>query len=342
MDDDDDELRSRAQGRVGTVLCGKYRIDRVLGVGGMAVVYAATHRNQKRVAVKMLHPELSMHKDVRARFLREGYAANTSTTPAPSPSSTTTWPRTGRPSWSWSCSTGEAVEDLWERQGGRLAAREVLAIGRPAARRPRRRRTPRRSSTATSSRRTSSSPATGSLKVLDFGIARVRDAASKAATATKTGIAAGDAGVHGARAGARQVDGDRRGDRRVVGRGDAVRAPLRAARARRGVGDGGPASRRPRSRPARWRSSRPTWTRASSPSWTARSPSTRPSGGPPRRRCATPCATPTSRCSAPRWARSRSSTSSWRLRAPSRPPRSSGSRRLRFRRSPRPPRLRLP
>ena len=51
-------LSAGASGRVGTVLCGKYAIDRVLGIGGMAVVYAATHRNRKQVAIKMLHPEL--------------------------------------------------------------------------------------------------------------------------------------------------------------------------------------------------------------------------------------------------------------------------------------------
>src|SRR5580698_4303989 len=71
-----DGVTSRAQGRVGTVLRGKYRIDRVLGVGGMAVVYKATHRNQAEFAVKMLHPELSIRDDIRSRFLREGYAAN--------------------------------------------------------------------------------------------------------------------------------------------------------------------------------------------------------------------------------------------------------------------------
>jgi serine/threonine-protein kinase len=72
-----EQLLSRAQQRVGRVLKGKYRLDRVLGVGGMAVVYAATHRNQSRIAVKMLHLELSFSDDVRNRFLREGYVANT-------------------------------------------------------------------------------------------------------------------------------------------------------------------------------------------------------------------------------------------------------------------------
>jgi serine/threonine-protein kinase len=71
-----DHLEERARSRLGTILRGKYRIDRVLGAGGMAVVYKATHRNQAEFAIKMLHPELSLSEDVRTRFLREGYAAN--------------------------------------------------------------------------------------------------------------------------------------------------------------------------------------------------------------------------------------------------------------------------
>jgi eukaryotic-like serine/threonine-protein kinase len=71
-----DQVELRARGRIGTVLRGKYRLDSVLGVGGMAVVYRATHRNQAEFAVKMLHPELSLNDNIRSRFLREGYAAN--------------------------------------------------------------------------------------------------------------------------------------------------------------------------------------------------------------------------------------------------------------------------
>jgi eukaryotic-like serine/threonine-protein kinase len=72
----DEELIKRARQRLGTVLEGKYRLDSLLGFGGMAVVYRATHRNRAQFAVKMLHPELSLNAEVRARFLREGYAAN--------------------------------------------------------------------------------------------------------------------------------------------------------------------------------------------------------------------------------------------------------------------------
>jgi len=66
-----------ARARVGTVLKKKWHLDQLLGVGGMAAVYAATHRNKKRVAIKMLHAELSQDEAIRKRFLREGYIANT-------------------------------------------------------------------------------------------------------------------------------------------------------------------------------------------------------------------------------------------------------------------------
>ncbi len=65
-----------AQGRVGTRIRGKWRVDKLLGVGGMGAVYAATHRNGNRVALKVLHPQLSLLSDIRARFAREGYVAN--------------------------------------------------------------------------------------------------------------------------------------------------------------------------------------------------------------------------------------------------------------------------
>lgn len=58
------------------MLKGKWHLDALLGVGGMAWVYAATHRNKNRVAIKLLFPEFSSESEVRTRFLREGYAAN--------------------------------------------------------------------------------------------------------------------------------------------------------------------------------------------------------------------------------------------------------------------------
>jgi eukaryotic-like serine/threonine-protein kinase len=68
--------RERAEQRVGKLLKGKWHLDALLGIGGMAAVYAATHRNKSRVALKVLHPEFASEPAIRSRFHHEGYAAN--------------------------------------------------------------------------------------------------------------------------------------------------------------------------------------------------------------------------------------------------------------------------
>jgi serine/threonine protein kinase len=56
---------------------GAYRIDRMLGEGGMGFVYEATHEVlNRRSAIKMLRPELAAHAPIVARFLNEAKAVN--------------------------------------------------------------------------------------------------------------------------------------------------------------------------------------------------------------------------------------------------------------------------
>jgi serine/threonine-protein kinase len=61
-----------AHALVGTVLDGSYRIEGLLGEGGMGAVYAATHlRLEKPVAVKVMARELTANPEALARFRRE-------------------------------------------------------------------------------------------------------------------------------------------------------------------------------------------------------------------------------------------------------------------------------
>lgn len=61
---------------VGQILAGKFKVERVLGVGGMGVVVAAMHLHlDKRVAIKFMLDSASKNEEVVARFLREAKAA---------------------------------------------------------------------------------------------------------------------------------------------------------------------------------------------------------------------------------------------------------------------------
>ena len=60
----------------GQLLAGKYRIDGILGAGGMGVVLAATHVDLGQpVAIKFLNAQFCDNAEIAARFLREARAA---------------------------------------------------------------------------------------------------------------------------------------------------------------------------------------------------------------------------------------------------------------------------
>ena len=190
MDEHDEALSVRAQARLGSTLRGKYRLDRVLGIGGMATVFAATHRNQAELAVKLLHPELSLREDLRKRFLREGYVGNSVKHPGAVLVVDDDIAEDGSAFLVMELLRGRSLEELWERAGRALPTRvvtslvlqllEVLAAAHEKAIVHR-----------------DLKPANifltidGSLKVLDFGIARLRDAVGGSEHATRTGTLMG-------------------------------------------------------------------------------------------------------------------------------------------------------
>ncbi|HXX65879.1 MAG TPA: protein kinase [Polyangiaceae bacterium] len=67
---------SRLALEIGSIVAGKYRIDRILAEGGMGVVVAATHLHlDQAVALKFLRRDVSAELDAVARFTREAKAA---------------------------------------------------------------------------------------------------------------------------------------------------------------------------------------------------------------------------------------------------------------------------
>jgi eukaryotic-like serine/threonine-protein kinase len=67
---------SKGNNYEGQTLDGRYRVERLLGRGGMGAVYEGRHTVVgKRVAIKMLHAEFAANEEVLKRFYREAQAA---------------------------------------------------------------------------------------------------------------------------------------------------------------------------------------------------------------------------------------------------------------------------
>ena len=68
--------RSDGIPRVGEIVAGKYRVDRIVGIGGMGVVLAVTHQQlHEPYAIKFLLPRAAANAETVARFVREARAA---------------------------------------------------------------------------------------------------------------------------------------------------------------------------------------------------------------------------------------------------------------------------
>ncbi len=64
--------------KTGDIVEGRYRIIKTLGAGGMGTVFLAEHALiKRRVAIKILHPELATDANVVERFMNEARAAGT-------------------------------------------------------------------------------------------------------------------------------------------------------------------------------------------------------------------------------------------------------------------------
>jgi tRNA A-37 threonylcarbamoyl transferase component Bud32 len=117
-----------ASARVGSTLRGKWRLDSMLGVGGVAAVYAATHRNGQRAALKVMHAELARDRSIVERFLREAYVANKVGHPACVRVLDDDTTETDEPFLVMELLEGETVRDFWRRTGRSIPSSQALHI----------------------------------------------------------------------------------------------------------------------------------------------------------------------------------------------------------------------
>jgi hypothetical protein len=119
---------ARAAARVGSTVRGKWHLDALLGVGGMAAVFAATHRNGQRAALKILHVDFARDRIVCDRFLREAYVSNRVGHPACVRVLDDDVTDEEEPFLVMELLEGETVRDTWKRTGRVMPVPQVLRI----------------------------------------------------------------------------------------------------------------------------------------------------------------------------------------------------------------------
>jgi serine/threonine-protein kinase len=122
------ERRAIAEARVGKPFAHKYRLKRLVGLGGMAAVYEATHRNGKRVALKLMHSRFGDSERQRKRFLREAYVANSIEHPGVVQVFDDGIDDSGAPYLVMELLGGETLAGLRKRSGGKVELDLVLYI----------------------------------------------------------------------------------------------------------------------------------------------------------------------------------------------------------------------
>jgi serine/threonine-protein kinase len=123
-----DPPRDNPEARIGETLQGKWHVDHLLGVGGMGAVYATTHRNGRKAAIKILHARFAADRDVRKRFMREGYVANKIDHPGAVAILDDDVLPDGSPFLVMELLEGESFSTRLRRTGGQMDHADVLAV----------------------------------------------------------------------------------------------------------------------------------------------------------------------------------------------------------------------
>jgi len=117
----------RALARIGTVV-QNCRIERLIGVGGMAVVYAAVQPDQRRVAIKFMLERFRDDPNMLQLFMREANVANQVGHPGAVPVLDCSMDDEGCAFLIMPLLEGETVRIRWERSGLRLPLAHVAVL----------------------------------------------------------------------------------------------------------------------------------------------------------------------------------------------------------------------
>jgi serine/threonine-protein kinase len=180
-----------AQRRVGTTLQGKWTLEKVLGVGGMASVYLGRHKIGRLDAIKILHMDIAHSALLRKRFEQEASVVNSFKHKGAVEIRDIDVTEDGAPFLVMELLTGESLSQLVHRDGA-LAPERVLRIADETL-------DVLAAAHARGIIHRDIKPDNlfiqedGSVKVLDFGIARLREGSPDRELKTKTGTTLGTA-----------------------------------------------------------------------------------------------------------------------------------------------------
>ena len=110
---------------------GPYRIVRRLGQGGMGAVYEAIHETiERRVAIKVLRPQLNVTADIAVRFINEARAVNLVNHPCIVQVSDYGQTAEGTAYIVMELLEGETLTKRLQRSGGKLPVNDALRLCR--------------------------------------------------------------------------------------------------------------------------------------------------------------------------------------------------------------------
>lgn len=115
--------------RLGTIVRGTWKLESLLGVGAMAAVYGATRETSgERAALKILHASFAHDKEACERFLREGVVAGKVSHPAAVRVLEDDTTDEGEPFLVMELLEGDTVLDAWRQVGRQMAIIPALQI----------------------------------------------------------------------------------------------------------------------------------------------------------------------------------------------------------------------